>query len=165
MNDMKEFYDDYTINVAQNRLLIKFEDGKWNHYVLRLEADEDPDKCEGDNDECGTEEYGLCWRCDREAPWLTMWAEAIDDPDESYCLNDEFCSWKGDIMEMIDKAKEEYGEENVLCHGVRHGDDGDWTLGRTLAACGFLVNRVGWVLSIPRPTPKLEITDCGSVEL
>jgi len=148
--ELSEYFDESTLRVARERLLIKLDKGVWNHYVLRLEVDTEPDKCEGEVDGCEDD----CWMCDRTAPWLTMWADPINDPDNSECINDEFCFYTDDLHTLQELATREYGD-GVEMYGVRHGDS-DWTLGIQLGSAGMFVNRVGWVLSIPRPTPDME---------
>lgn len=154
MSTIETYFDDYTLKVAKDRLLIKFEDGVWKHYTLGLAADMNPDTC-GEEDKdgvCPNE----CWQCSRVAPWITMWATAIDDPDDVVCINDEFCEWDEvkNIYEELKANKKIYPD--VQMHGVRHGDDADIQLGVELTQAGFLVNRVGWVLSIPRPTVDVD---------
>jgi hypothetical protein len=175
MNELIEkHFDEYTINISKNRLLIKPDSkGRWIHYQLRLEADETPDVCvpniikDGSCEGCGNdyafEAYCQCWLCDNInldgslRPRILMYADRIDDPNESYCLNDEFAGWMGEIIRITEEAKKEYPK--VEAHGVRHGDS-DWTIGIELTHEEFAVNRVGWVLSIPKPDPmQTALTD------
>jgi hypothetical protein len=164
---LERHFDEYTRSVAQERLLIKYENGVWRFYELELNADEDPDVCHpltvdknGVCDGCGNE-YGKdakqceCWLCDyvnedgTKRVLITMYAEPLDGDTNNYCLNDDWCIWYGPATPMIARARKRWGED-LQYHNVRHDSYGDWTLGRYLSPMEAGVNRVGFVMSIPK---------------